>query len=125
MSYINYNKNTFLNKNFWISEILILTLSNYYRWMEQWNLIGVLITLLILLINIQYCILHVKKLHESLVKWYHILFIELSYVFSNMCIVLANMFWLAHSYEINFGFLIILTIILCPMVIINSKVLKK
>ena len=125
MASMNRNKNTFLIINFWFSEFFILMLSNYYRWMEEWNLIGVLITLLILSVNIQYCFFHVMKLHERSFCWYHILLIELSFVFSNIYIVFANMFWFIRSYQVNFVFIIILAILLCPMVIVNSKVLNK
>ena len=119
------NKKRLLNLNFWISEIAILGLSNYYRWMEKWNLIGVLISVLILVISVQYCILHVKELRKHSVSWYYIILIELSYLLSNLYLVLGNMFWFSHSHEINFVFLIGLAILLCPMAIVNGKMLKK
>ena len=120
-----HNKDRLLNANFWISEFFILTLSNYYRWMEKWDLTGISIIVLILLINAQYCVLHVKRLTESLIKRNRIIFIESSYIFSSIYTVLGNMFWLTRSHGTHFGFLIILMFFLSPMVIINSKVLKR
>ena len=123
MGHTNSNKDRFIKRNFWISEFLILTLSNYYSRLENWNLPSIFVTLLIIIINIQYCMIHVKWLKERLVKWNHILFVETSYVLANVYIVLADIFWLDSS-EINFGFVLILAVILCPMVVINSKYLN-
>ncbi len=93
--------------------------------MEKWDLTGVLIVILILLINAQYCVLHVKRLKESLIKRHRIVFVESTYVFSSIYTVLGNMFWLTRSHGIHFAFLLILAVIVSPMCITNYKVLKK
>ena len=117
-------KRDFLNLDFWISEFLVLILSNYYRWMEQWDLAGIIIAASIFLITGQYCILHAKEMRRK-IAWPYIILLEISYTLANLYITLSNMFWFTRSYQTNLLFVLILTVILCPMITLNSKFLKK
>lgn len=118
---VNYDFKKLINANFWISEFVILLLSNYYRWIDRWTIVCTFITLMIVLINVQYCVLHMRKLFKSRVKWYIIVLLELSFTIANVITVLSNMFCLARSYQVHLGFIAILTVLLCPMIVINQK----
>lgn len=119
-----HNLKKIVNANFWISEFLILMLSNHFRWIEALDIIGAMVLLLLLLITAQYCMLHMRVLNKCGFRWYYILFLESSYVLATMYIVIGNMFWFAHSYQVNFTFFFGLTVILCPMVIVNTKLVS-
>lgn len=118
-------KNKFIFVDFWISELFILILGNYYRWMVQCNITSTCITILIIAIIIQYCIFHANKLFDNKMKWYWVILIELSFVVANIFVIVGNKLWLVRSSEINFGFIFILVILLCPMSVVNSKLFKK
>ncbi|MBQ9976790.1 MAG: hypothetical protein IJP16_09790 [Clostridia bacterium] len=117
--------NGIITKNFWISEFLVILLTGYYRWMDGWNPISYLISALVLLITVQYCIICVKKLSGKYDKLYYKLFVLSNYVFSNLYLVLGNMFWFARSHEVNFGFVIGLTVILLPLMLIHIKMINE
>ena len=113
-----------LNIDFWASEFAILLLGNYFRWMNEWNIISFGIISLIFLITIQYCVFHTICLFKSGFKWCHILFAELCYIFSTVYVLIGNIILFNQSYQINFCFLVIWAVILLPITIISTKLSK-
>lgn len=83
--------NRLLKLDFWISEFVILLLSNYFRWMDEWNRMGVCVVAVIFIVTIQYGLLHTKSMIlRKTYKWYHILFVELCYLLSMIFILIGN-----------------------------------
>lgn len=109
--------------NFWISEAIILTASNTYRGVQAWNFFNILLLIVIFIVLFQYCFIHCSKLMENNIKKRSIVFIELSFIMANAFVVISNIFWIKNVYEVNFLFIFILVIMLCPMFIVNSRVL--
>ena len=107
--------------NFWCSEFVILIISNHFRWISKLNINSFLCSLLIIIIVIQFLIFFVKFMCSNKINIGYILLLSFSYIFSNLSIVLANFFWFKSSNEVNFPFLIILSILLSPLIIVLKK----
>ena len=120
----NKEMNKIIKIDFWITEFLILLISNYYRWMTEWNTIGLVVSIVIFFIWLQYCVIHIKQLVGYSVKLSVIVLVELCFVASIICTILVNRYLLCESHEINFPFILVLTVLISPMVLINSKVLR-
>ena len=109
--------NRLLKLDFWISEFVILLLSNYFRWMDEWNRMGVCVVAVIFIVTIQYGLLHTKSMIlRKTYKWYHKLFVELCYLLSMIFILIGNVFWFKESSQIHFAFIGVLALLLAPTI---------
>lgn len=106
---------------FWLTVFVVLILGKYYRWINTWTATSTAISIVILLLTMQYCVLHAIKLRKCHITCINLLFAELTYFFASIFVIWANTVWLSNSNQINLGYLVILSVLLSPNIIINAQ----
>lgn len=119
------NRNVVIHLDFWLSAFVILLVGNFLRRAASWNGFCTAACVCIALIVAQYCFLHARKMRACKVNVWAVCLAELGFILAGIFVVLANTLWLAHTHEVNFAYVAILAVLLCPMIVINTKALRR
>ena len=112
------NSNKWLKYNFWISEFVVLFLSNIYcRKTSQGDIYVLLVLGIVMLISSQFCFFYIFKMLETPLKHHWILIIVLSYILAHISVVILNYVFLNKSHEVNFLVVLIDGLLLLPTLV--------
>ena len=106
---------------FWLTVFAVLILGRYYRWIGTWTTASTAISIVIILLTMQYCVLRAVKLRRYHINWICFIFAELSFFCSSIFVIWANTAWLSNSSQVHLGYIVILSVLISPIVIINAK----